>query len=373
MSNKALIILGVLAAVMVVWAVAQSRVSSEQAAVAAANAPLVPGLDTEAIGSISLKSGATTVTLAREGGKFVIGEKSNYPALNSKVNKLITTVLDLKTAELVTKDKANFADLGVSDDKAKTIVTFYKPDKSVLTGVVIGGNSQQGRGTYVKLLGSDDVFLTTESPWLETGALDYVEKNLVELQRNDVASIAVKTAGGAYTLVKDVNDKIVANGIEVPAQKKLKSDVADQVFGAAVSMSFEDVIPAALAKYDFNRSMTIKMKDPTVYTVDVADANGKYYVKVSADYTDKAAVTKENSVETPEQLKAKEAKLLARDKADNFTKKHAGWVYEIPEYKGKELAKSPAEFLEDLPKPAVDANSPADANSAVPVASDANE
>ncbi|MHC4327967.1 MAG: hypothetical protein ACYSWW_07575, partial [Planctomycetota bacterium] len=51
--------------------------------------------------------------------------------------------------------------------------------------------------------------------------------------------------------------------------------------------------------------------------------------------------------ETPEELKAKEAKLLARDGAQAFTAKHQKWVYEIPDWKANNLTRELADLLED--------------------------
>jgi hypothetical protein len=55
--------------------------------------------------------------------------------------------------------------------------------------------------------------------------------------------------------------------------------------------------------------------------------------------------------ESEEELKVKEAKLLADDNAKEFTAKHQGWVYEIAEYKAKNLTKALSDLLEDIEKP----------------------
>jgi hypothetical protein len=55
-------------------------------------------------------------------------------------------------------------------------------------------------------------------------------------------------------------------------------------------------------------------------------------------------------------LKKKEAKLLARDAADEFAEKHKGWVYQLPPGKAKNMTKPLAELLEDEPKQAGEPN-----------------
>lgn len=42
--------------------------------------------------------------------------------------------------------------------------------------------------------------------------------------------------------------------------------------------------------------------------------------------------------------------MLAHDRALNFTNKHYGWLYEIPEWKAKNLTRKLAELLEEEEK-----------------------
>ncbi len=139
MSNKKLAILGIVAAGMIVWAIVQSNISNRPAGGGVeAGANLLQGFDPAAIGSIVLQADGNTVTLLRQGNNFVVVEKDNYPAKTSQINNLITSCLDIQTAELITSDKANFAELGVSDDKPEKAVKFFKPDKSIIAGILIG-------------------------------------------------------------------------------------------------------------------------------------------------------------------------------------------------------------------------------------------
>jgi hypothetical protein len=88
-----------------------------------------------------------------------------------------------------------------------------------------------------------------------------------------------------------------------------------------------------------------------------------------AEFTDKTPVEKASidqggEVESEEELKKKEAKLLARDNAAEFTAKHNGWLYEIAEWKAKNLTKKLEDLLEDEEKSEEDAA--ADPNSVIP-------
>ena len=120
MSNKKLTILGIVAAGMIVWAAVQSKISSRPAATAMGGAYLLQGLDPSAIGSIVVQADGNSITLARQGEAFVVVNKDNYPAQTSQINSLITSCLDIQTSELITSNKDNFAQLGVSEDKPES-------------------------------------------------------------------------------------------------------------------------------------------------------------------------------------------------------------------------------------------------------------
>jgi hypothetical protein len=64
--------------------------------------------------------------------------------------------------------------------------------------------------------------------------------------------------------------------------------------------------------------------------------------------------TKEQGVESEEQLKEKEAILLAIDAVNQFNQKHSGWVYQITGPGAGNLMKPLSELLEDIPEPEIE-------------------
>lgn len=345
MSNRKLAILGVFAVVMAVWAVVQSRISNRPGTEADKPRYLIQGLDPADIGSIVLSSTENTVTLKRTGGHFVVLDKDNYPADASQINELITSCLDIKTDELYTDDPANHKDLGVTEDDASSVVKFLKPDSSLLTGVVIGKTKEQGRGTYVRLASSNKVYGTEQAPWIRDRAMDYIEPELITLEHDDIESVTVTSDNESYTLRAENGGVILEN---LPEGKEPKRGDIGRVFDALTNLSFDDVQNKTAADdLNFDRQFVCRLKDSTVYTIDIAQKNDKTYVACHIEFTDTTPVTKEKEVESEEQLKEKEAKLLARDKANEFSAKHSGWVYEIADYKAENLTKQLSELFEE--------------------------
>jgi len=374
MNNKKLTILGIVAVVMVLWAVVQSRISNRPGGEPARPVYLIQGFDPSGVDSIVIGTGEAAFTLKRQQNGFVVVNKDNYPAKTSEINSLITKCLEIQTSEFVTDNPANHEDLEVTEEKARSVVKFMKadPNSSLLTGVIIGKTKELGQGSYVRLLSSDSassnkVYVTSNAPWFGGGAMNYIDQELIAVKQEDIKSVTVSSASGPYTLItkEDSQDVVLEN---MPAGKKLKSSEAKSVFTALTSLRFDDVkkISSDLA---FERQYMCRLKDSTVYALRIAQKDGKTYVSCVAEFTDKTPVEKASvdqggKVESEEELKKKEAKLLARDNATKFTTKHQGWVYEIAEWKAKNLTKELADLIEDEKKS--EENAATDPNTMIP-------
>jgi hypothetical protein len=356
MSNKNLTILGVVTILMVIWAVIQSRVSSMPRSGPEGLSYLIPGLDTTGIGSIVVGTGEDAVTLKRRGRAFVVTNKDNYPAVTSTISELITTCLDIKTAELYTDEATYHEDLEVTEEKARSVVKFMtpEPNSTILAGVVVGKSRELGEGTYVRLVSddkvaSDKVYVTSNVPWIKDGATDYIEQELVSVNREDINSVTVSFPGGDYTLKPKEGSKDISL-LNIPAGKKAKSSECDRVFNALSNLRFDDV-RAQSSGLIFDRRYVCKLNDSTVYTLEIAQKDDKTYVSCTAEYTGEVPKKDMTKVEPEEVLKEKEAKLLAWEKAQKFAAKHKGWKYEIAEWKAKDLTKKLSELVEDEKEP----------------------
>lgn len=349
MSDRKLVILGIVAALVVMWAVVQYRVSIGGRKGSETPVYLIQGLDPADIGSIVLGWGEGTVTLKREGERFVVVNKDNYPAEAKGINNLLNRCLEVRVSELYTDNPANHEDLGVTEQKARSVVKLFRPDSKLITGIIVGKDRELGEGNYVRLADSNSVYVAQNVPWFGGRAIDYIGQELVSVKREDINSVTVKLSGGEYTLKAGEDGKTVALE-NMPEGRRLKSSDSETVFAGLTTLRFDDVKknPGDLT---FDKQFVCRVKDSTVYTVKIAQKDGKTYINCGAEFTDTSPVVKEKEVESEEQLKKKEAKLLARDKAKEFAARHQGWVYEIPDWKAKQMTKPLSELLEDQAKP----------------------
>jgi hypothetical protein len=345
MSNRKLTILGTVAVLMVIWAVAQSHISNRPSTAMEGPAYLIQGLDPADIDSIVLGSGEDTVTLKRQQGTFVVVNKDNYPAKVSEINNLITKCQEIQTSQFITDNPANHEDLGLTEEKANATIKFFKSDSSLLTGVIGGNTKELGQGTYVRLATSDSVYVASSMPWISDSAMNYIEQELISVKRDDIVSVTVSSPNEQYTLktTEDGKDVILEN---IPAGKKFKDSEGDSIFTALTSLRCDDVMKNP-GNLKFDREYICTLKDSTVYALKIAKKDDKTYITCEADYADKTPVIKDSNVESEEELKKKEAKLLAQEGVLNFTAKHKGWVYEISDWKAKNLTKELSELIED--------------------------
>lgn len=360
MSGKKLTLLGIVAVLISILAVMQSRISNKPQAGAVGVAYLIQGLDPGDITSIVIGTGDEATTLNRQGKGFVVANKDNYPTVNKEINKLITSCLDIQTTELYTNDPYNHKDLEVTEQNAGTVVKFAGADSKLLTGIIVGKSKEQGSGNYVRRMGDDNVYVVRKTPRIKNKPTDYINQKITSVNRADIELVTVTSSNEVYTLKTDEDDNFIVIP-NIGEGKKLKKSEADSVFGALSYLNFEDVKSRARASKDlvFDRKYSCKLKNSTVYTIQIAQKEGKFYTSCDAEFTDKTPITKKQGIaESQEELKKKEAKLLAQDKAKEFSATHKNWVYQIPEHKAKNLTKPLSNLLEAEQKaePAEQAN-----------------
>jgi hypothetical protein len=336
---------------MLIWAVVQSRISSRPVYKSGGPTYLVQGLDPTDIDSIVIGKGDDAVTLKRQDDGFVVVNKQNYPAKTSQINNLISKCLEIEGTQFVTDKPENHQDLEVTEEKARTVVKFFRPDSTLLTGIIIGKSTDIGQGSYVRLASDDKVYVSQNVPPFSSGAMSFVDQQLTSIKREDIASVMVGSSDGNFVL----KAKEIGSGIEmenVPAGKKFKNTEGQNVFNALTNLSFADVMKDS-NDMTFERQYVCRLKDSTEYTVNITTEDDKTFVTCSARFTDQRPATIRKD-ESEEELKIKEAKLLADDKAKEFTAKHKGWIYEVPDYKSKNLKVKLSDLLEDQREPAKD-------------------
>jgi Domain of unknown function (DUF4340) len=355
MTDKKLTILGVIAIVMVILVGLQSGLIKKGNVTPTQQGYLIQGLNTDNVASILIGAGEEQVILTRADSRFVIANKDDYPAQTKQVNDLFAQCLDVKTLELVTGNSKNHQEIGVTETTARYVIKFLDSKNELLTGLFISSTNPETSNVFARLVLSDDVYQVENAPWLYTKPLDYVDKLLMGVNSDGISSVTVATPSDDYTLSAiDGSENIAFENIT--EDKSLKQDVAKQIFSAITNIRFSDLQKVSLASdLDFDSTYTCRLEDSTIYTISIARRKNTFFIKCDAEFTDKTEVTMNpNAVHSEEELKAKEAKLLAKEAARDFAKKHTGWIYEIPAFQAENLTKKTSDLLEEKTEPKQD-------------------
>ncbi len=334
---------------MVTWATVQAHISNRTRNTLETSAYLLQGLDPSQIDTINLGTGDKEVALKRSGNRFVVVSKDNYPAESGEINSLIASCMDIKVEELFTDNPSNHKDLGVTGEEAGNVIKFLKPDSELLVGVIVGKSKDQGRSTFVRVIPGNKVYVTLKRPRIKDQVMNYVNRDIVTIDSKDIGSVTVSSSNETYKLKSgDDGEGVLLENL--PSGKKLKANESKNVFTALKNLRCEDVMknPAADSGLAFNRKYVCNLKDSTLYTIKIAQKDDKTYITCRTEFTDKTPVTKEQGVvESEDELKKKEAKLLAQEKAQKMSARHKNWIYEIAENDAKNLTKQLSELFEE--------------------------
>ena len=358
MSNNNLSLLGILAIASVALAVFVSQYANRTKHISAGAGYLIQGLDPAKVSKIVIGKDANTFTLSRGQNGFEVENKSNYPAGSKTINNLFAGIMDIRTVEVYTEDKANYKDLGVTEQDSQAVVKFLDANSHVITGVIIGKNCPSGGTYYGRLVNDNKVYVMDNVPWPGASPLEYIDKQLIAIvNKANIASVTVTSPAGTYTLLPEANGTEVSIK-DLPAGKEEKKSECDMVFSALADVTFDDVNAASeMPDLKFDREYACLLKDSTLFLIEIAQKDSKTFVKFNADFTDKTQVKKEEGVESQEELKKKEAKLLAKEKVRKLQDVTSGWIYQISAVRADSMTKKLSEIIENIP-----ASKPADAN-----------
>ncbi|HOK67445.1 MAG TPA: DUF4340 domain-containing protein [Anaerohalosphaeraceae bacterium] len=357
MNDKKVAILAIVAVLAAAGAMLSSRLSRNYTPPKVTIFPLIEGLDIDRIQTIVIgaKSADGPIHLDRSDKAFTVREKDGYPASVSKVNSLISDCLDIRITSdaLITSNPANHAQIGVTEDTARWHVEFLGADQKLITGLLVSESKTEGEQSRpvsaVRLMKSPNVYRLADEPYISTRAMDYIDAQILQAEREKILRVSVTDPNQrTYTLTAqpDSSDLVLD---PLPEGKQIRQANAKTTFSALTYLRADDVSAASkLPDLKFSNTYVCEVKNYLVYTVRLAEQDGKYYIRLSARYTGPEPQVQQEA-ESEEKLREREALFLARDTAESFTAKHDGWVYIIPSYKAQEMIRPLQDLIEDKP------------------------
>ncbi len=304
-TNK--ILLGLLA--VQVAAIMGMRATSSNQKLAVRNTELFAALDAAKVQKLSIKGSTedgksqNSVTLVKNGEKWVIGNADNFPAKSAEVTALLKTIASLRSHNNVLSGPKYHGKLEVAADKYQRKVTLTHEGKETIFYM---GSSPSFKNTHLRLDGQDQVYMVNNLSHSDVGdrAWNWVERNYVNVPEAQLWAIKLTNSHGSLNLEKDPTS---GNWTAVGLSGKLKDTEIKGLVAKAREISLETPVsksekpeqgfsaPLAMVELTVGSS-TIAGTPPastTIQTIRVGkkvSAENRYFVKSStSDYVIKAA------------------------------------------------------------------------------------
>jgi Domain of unknown function (DUF4340) len=325
------------AATVVLVALAIAAVATSGSGISRAKSDQIgfPGLGDKLgqVAAVAVERAGLHLTFVRDGDKWLVTQKGNYPADAGKVRRIVLAMADMTLVEAKTQKPDLYPRLEVEDPgKGKSTLIALKDKSGVALARLIVGKRRYDRlgagndGVYVRKPGDPQ-------SWLARGALDFtddtanwLDRRIIDLPDNRVAKLSLTQPDGTSLVLSRAapDAKFAVTG--APANAKYKSDTAlGEPAMALETLDLDDVQPAAklpvpgkgvtAASYTTFDGLTVDLK--------LFQHDNKDWIALSAAGSGKAA---------PE--------------ATKITDRGSHWIYAIPGYKAKMMQTKLADLLE---------------------------
>lgn len=301
-----------------------------------------------------------TVTLKRVNDAWVVADKSDYPADFKKVRALLVDLAQMRPLEEKTSSPALFSSLELEDlstpDAKSTLVTLKDGAGKDLLAIYIGkqrfgrgpaaGGANAGDGTYIRKAGDNQSWLAQAKLSPDKGSLAWLDKAIVNVARERVASAVVVQPEGDQVKVEKAKatDKDFKLDGKIPAGQKIKSEWdVNQVASPLDLLDLDDVRPAAQTPAPSRAAYAeYRTFDGLVVRATLAPKDDQQWVLFQGRYEPRATApgedeVKEGKLKTPEEV---------QKEVDAFNARVSGWAYKIADWKLEYMRRKFVELTE---------------------------
>lgn len=344
---------------------------------------LLPNFNPDEVAGLTLEQGEETVTLSRQGDRFLIAEKDGYRAKNAEVNRVLKDLQDLALEKEVGKSDSLAEKLGIEPPGEETVdVKLTNRSGDVTVHLRVGQEFEEG-GVYIRRMDEEGsmIYLTENNPRFSTSPDDFLQKSIVDVPASDVKRVegpdfvveeVFEDPPPAEPAVADLEEpsseeateegegeegsetppapEPVSLGLklaEVPAGQREKASAMNKVKGVLSLLQYEEVYPAddpQVAGLTFERKMRVSLDDTSGYILSTAQKEDRTFLRIEGFSTVDRVEIRED--ESEEELSEKAESLTRADEIAEFNAFHGSWVYEIEERFAEKLALTKGDLVE---------------------------
>ena len=289
--------------------------------------------------SMSLQKFGNTLTLEKQDDLWVIREADNYPANFGKIKEAVIAVSGLEVLSNKTSNPDLYNRLGVEDPASEKsnslLLELRNANNEALTALIVGNirhskSADSQPGLYVRLPDSDTALLVEGRLELSASVQDWFNKSLMDIDGARVSKIVIEREGSAGISLHRETDTDDFSLDNIPEGKEIQSAVIISRMSTMLeSLSAEGAMAEEKMNGHIVSTTTLTTFDGLQVTIKNAFLDDAYYSAFSFTANENEQVEASEG-ETADGM---EGKPSVSDEAAALNQRHAGWAYQIPDYK----------------------------------------
>ena len=311
-------------------------------------------------------SGAEQFTIALEDNRWVVREKSDYPASLDDVHQLLVGTAQLRRLEQKTSNPDLYPKLGLEGEAAEGTtslkLTVRETDGDALAELIIG-NTRPGKSDaslneyYVRVPDDSEAWLVQGKLPSHRTANDWLDKELLTLDQERVREARIIHPDGEEVIVRRDNPSI--NDYELaglPEGEEIESTYAvNRIATALTNVSLSDVKPASELSFSEGTGLSAELAtfDGLRVNIETTQEDDVTYARFSANFDAALAVADEEpkpestdqSDTIPEATEEAPKTETAEQEARTLNARWQDWAYALPDYLITDLEKTNTDLI----------------------------
>jgi len=353
--------------------------------------PLIPGPKTW-VNDVThiriVKAGDQTVATLTRGEKgWVVEEAHSYPADWSKVQALLASLAQAQVIEPKTTNPDYFDRLGLKDvaDSSSDAVMVKIGEGESAVNLLVGHAAQGREGQYVRFPKEEQALLIDRTLNVAAEPRDWLRRDIVDIAEDEVVEVTVTQPDGEQVAVrkKSADDQDFTLQA-LPEGREIQSSYSVNALGGSLSgLQLDDVKPDSSIDFSQATHLSVLTADGIQVDADVADSDGKSWLRLTASAHEPppgvkepakesakepaeepakeppkepakeqpetseqpAAAAGEGDIEKPQGISEESAEAVRNKRIESINERVHGWAYAIPQYKAQIMTKRMVDLL----------------------------
>ncbi len=304
--------------------------------------------------SVELRRHDGTLSLAEVNGVWGLADRGGFPVRAERVRELFTGLGELRLIEERTGNPELFSRLGLEDvtvaGGTSQLLTVKDGQGQVIAEAILGRRRIRTAGNlpeaiYIRRPGENRTFLAEGSLRTDTDPMLWVDREILDIRRQRVATATTAREGAAALTVQRRSPDLEAAEV-AGAPEGFRADQAkiDDLPRALEYLTFNDVRPAATVTSGTPLGEArFTTFDAITVTFRIIEAEEKRWALITAAWADPGP-RPENA---PAEIKPGEE---AKAEAEALASRHAPWAYNLVDWKTDILLLRPEDVAAAEPR-----------------------